>query len=273
MAAHRPDKPTLAELREVVQPPSVLGRANAEHWTGTLYMRRLSIYLTYVLVRTPITANGVTVLMIVTGFLAGPALLLPGLWGPVLAALLAQAQMFLDCSDGEVARWRRTSSPKGIFLDQVGHFAAEGSIGLFLGLRAAGIVAGAETDPVRWWTFAFVGALLTAGIWLNKSLNMMVTVARVNAGLERLPDAPESRAVPATSVLGRLRRAARFLPLHRLYHSIELTLLTLAVGIATVGAADRLAVDRAFVLVMASAIWVVSAGHFAAIWASPRLRA
>ena len=114
----RPASPTLEELRRVVQPDAVMSRAIAEHWTGTLYMRRLSVHLTWLLVRTPISANGVTSLMIVAGFLAGPALLLPGIWGPLLAALLAQFQMFLDCSDGEVARWRRTMSPKGIFLDQ-----------------------------------------------------------------------------------------------------------------------------------------------------------
>ena len=133
MPVQRPTRPTLEELRAVVQPPEVLGRATAEHWTGTLYMRRFSIHLTRLLLRTPITANGVTVLMIIAGVLAGPALLLPGLWGPLLAVLLTQVQMLVDCSDGEVARWRGTSGPRGPFLDQIGHYPAEGSIGLFLG--------------------------------------------------------------------------------------------------------------------------------------------
>lgn len=265
--------PTIAELRAVVQPEGVLSRSNAEHWTGTLYMRRLSIYLTWVLVRTPISANGVTTLMILVGFLAGPALLLPGLWGPVLAALLAQFQMFLDCSDGEVARWRGTSSPKGIFLDQVGHFAAEGSIGLFLGLRAAGFVGGRETDPAVWWAFAFGGAMLTAGIWLNKALNQMVVIARTKAGLDALPDAASSRAVTPGSLLGKLRKLARFVPFHRLYHSIELTLLILVVSLIGSAAPNQLAVDRGLFLVLAVAIWVVIGGHFLAIWNSPRLRA
>ena len=76
----RPKNPTRAQLRQAVQPDEVMARA-AEHWTGTLYMRRLSVNLTYLLVRTSITANGVTVLMILFGVLAGPALLLPGIWG------------------------------------------------------------------------------------------------------------------------------------------------------------------------------------------------
>ncbi len=271
MDGERPSRPTVEQLRAVVHPPEVTDRANAEHWTSATYLRRVSVYVTALLVRTPISANGVTVLMIIAGFLAGPALLIPGIWGPLAAVLLTQLQMLLDCSDGEVARWRRTSSPRGIFLDQIGHFAAEGSIGLFLGLRAAGFVGGAEPDLARSWFFAFVGAVLMAGIWLNKSLNLMVVLARVNAGLDKLPDVPGTRAVPPSSLLGKIRQGARFIPFHRLYHSIELSLLTLAVAVVTTGWTDRLAVDQLFVLVMAVAVWVVIAGHGAAIWLSRRL--
>lgn len=270
MAVGRPQRPTLEELRAVVQPPSVLGRAAAEHWTGTLYMRRFSIHLTRVLLRTPLTANGVTGLMIVAGVLAGPALLLPGLWGPVVAVALTQLQMLLDCSDGEVARWRGTSGPRGPFLDQIGHFTAEGSIGLFLGVRATGWVWG-QGDATSAFAFLAVGALLMAGIWFNKALNLMVPVARLAAGAERLPDAAESKQVAPTTLVGRLRRLARFVPFHRMFHSIELTLVTLAVALAAAPFGSPLAVDRGFVVVMAVAIYVVSVGHGLAIWASPRL--
>ena len=36
---------------------------------------------------------------------------------PILAVLLTQLQLLWDASDGEVARWRGTSSPLGVFLD------------------------------------------------------------------------------------------------------------------------------------------------------------
>ena len=272
MAPDRPKRPTLDELRDFVQPPHIRNRATAEHWTGTLYMRHISIYLTRALIATPISANGVTALMILFGFLAGVALLLPGIWGPVLAVLAAQLQMYIDASDGEVARWRGTSSPKGIFLDQVGHFIAEGSIGLCLGLRAAGLVGG-SAEVAHAWRFAFLGALLMGGIWFNKALNIMVIAARSKADLPSLPDSPEARAVPAAALVGRLRRAARFVPFHRIFHSIELTLLTLAVAIVATLTDTTAAVDRWYVIVLTVAIYLVSLGHFSAIWASPRLRA
>ena len=59
--------PTIAELRAATQPASIFARNSGEHWAGRLYMRRLSPYLTRLLIRTPITANGVTWLMILVG--------------------------------------------------------------------------------------------------------------------------------------------------------------------------------------------------------------
>src|SRR3712207_8912891 len=47
----RPAHPTIAELREVTQPPSVRTRAGAEHWVAAVYLRGLSPYLTRVLLR------------------------------------------------------------------------------------------------------------------------------------------------------------------------------------------------------------------------------
>ena len=141
----RPARPTLEQLRAVAQPPEVRSRKNAEHWTAELYLRHISIYLTSALVRTPISANGVTGLMILSGWAISACLLIPGIWGPLLAVFFSQLQLYFDCSDGEVARWRGTQSPKGIFLDKIGHYTTEGLIPLALGLRclaASGCSAG-----------------------------------------------------------------------------------------------------------------------------------
>src|SRR3954454_22536436 len=132
------DIPSVGQMRSVTQPTAVTARAGAEHWTGTLYMRRISPYLTRLLIPTGITPNGVTWLMIASGGAAGAALLVPGLPGALLAVLLTQLQMLLDCSDGELARWRSSFSATGIFLDKLGHYVAETLIPLGLGVRAAG---------------------------------------------------------------------------------------------------------------------------------------
>ena len=102
--------PTMSEFRAVAQPPEIRARRSAEHWVADLYLRRLSPYLSRALVRLGFTANAVTGLMIVCGWCTAAALLIPGPAGAVLAVVLGQLQMYLDCADGEVARWRRSFS-------------------------------------------------------------------------------------------------------------------------------------------------------------------
>lgn len=257
------DRPTIAELRAVTQPPSVTGRRNAEHWTGDLYQRRLSPYVTRVLLGTAITANGVTVLMILTGAAAGAALLVPGLVGGVLAALLGQLQMLWDCCDGEVARWRQTFSPVGFFLDKLGHTVAESAIPLALGVRADG-----GLDSVGGWTT--LGAVLAVLVLVNKSLNDAVHIARTASGLPRLEDRAEE-AAPRQSAVRRLRSLARFVPFHRAFHSVEMTLLALVAAVVDAVAGDLVG-TRVLVGVLLPLAAVTVVGHLAAILTSSRLR-
>lgn len=264
-------RPSIAEMRAVCQPESVLNRQNAEHWT-TIYVRHLSIYTTRLVVRTSATPNAVTGVMILTGWCIAASLLIPGIWGPVLAVFFGQLQMYLDGVDGEVARWRQQFSPAGIFLDRVAHYTTEGFVGLAFGLRAAGVVGGhpAAVDP---WKFAFLGAILMAGILVNKALNDMVHVARALSGIERLPDTAEAKAVPRTGLIGMARRAVRFLPFHRIFHSVELSLLALVLGVIGLVVHDDGQVFRVAVTVIAVLVWIAVVGHFVAIMASPRVKA
>ena len=254
---------TIEQIREIGQPTSITGRRSAEHWTASLYLRKFSPYLTRALLPTGISANGVTVLMIFTGWAAAAALLIPGLPGAILAALLAQLQMLVDASDGEVARVRGTSGASGIFLDKIGHYTTEGLIPLALGVRAAG---GFSLDSG--WILA--GALLALILTWNKALNDMAESTRYLTRLPKIEDTDEN-AAPRGGVLGTLRTAARFVPFHRIYHSVEMTLIILvaAVGDAITG---DLVVTRALLVVLLPLAALSTLGHALAILASNRLR-
>ena len=264
----RPARPTsIAQLREVTQPPEVRQRANAEHWTASLYLRDVSPYLTWMLLKTSISANGVTGLMILVGWSTALSLLIPGIAGASLALVLGQLQMLVDCSDGEVARWRDQKSPAGIFLDKVGHYSTEALIPVVLGIRAAGWPF-TTPDDYAWTTAGFALALV---IVLNKALNDMVHVSRANSGLEKLSD-HKSEAVPSQRLVARLRRLARFVPFHRLYHSVELTMLVFAASVVGLFFEPLLA-DRVLLLVLLPLAVLALLGHFVAIMASKRVRA
>ena len=53
-------------------------------------------------------------------------------------SLLIQVQILLDCSDGELARWRQQFSPAGIYLDRFAHYVTETLLPIALGIRADG---------------------------------------------------------------------------------------------------------------------------------------
>jgi phosphatidylglycerophosphate synthase len=263
----RPARPgSIAELREVAQPPEVRGRRNAEHWTASLYLRNISPYLTWMLLKTSISANGVTGLMILVGWSTAAALLIPGIWGALLALVLGQLQLLVDCCDGEVARWRRTSSPAGVFLDKVGHYSTEALIPIALGIRAAAWPFEAPEDYL--WTT--LGTLLALIIVLNKALNDMVHVARANAGLAKLADT-HGESAPTHGLIATLRRAARFLPFHRLYHSVELTILAFLAAVLGLFLGQP-SVDRWLVAILVPLAILALFGHFVTIMASRRVR-
>ena len=231
---------------------------------GDLYHRPISPYITRVFLRAGFSANAVTGVMILIGWGAAASLLIPGLPGGILAAVLGQLQMLIDCTDGEVARWRQSMSPTGVFLDKIAHYSTEAFIAIALGVRAAG-----GFDANSGWTL--LGALLAVVLLLNKSLNDFVHVARAYAGL---PKVSESAAVsaPRPGPIATLRRVARFVPFHKLFHSIEMTLLALVAAVIDVFvgnlAATRILVVALFVFAILATI-----GHTIAILSSNRLKA
>jgi len=259
---HRSTRPTIAELRQVTQPPSVRTRAGAEHWVASAYLRDASPYLTRVLLRARFSANGVTWLMISAAAGAAAATTWAGLPGAVLAVLAVQLQMLLDCCDGEVARWRGTSSPRGVYLDRIGHYVAECGIAVALGVRVGGWQLGSVAVSL--------GLLLALLVALNKVENDLVHLARHYAGLSQVSDVDAVKQ-PRGGLLRRARQVARLVPFHRAFHSVELSLLVLLAAVVDAAGADGRATESLLIgLVVAAAVTVV--GHLAAVLSSARLR-
>ncbi len=61
---------SIQQIKSVGQPPEVLNRRVAEHWSGPLYMRKISPYVSKVLLKLGISPTLVTWLMVVSGWLA-----------------------------------------------------------------------------------------------------------------------------------------------------------------------------------------------------------
>jgi hypothetical protein len=99
--------------------------------------------------------------------------------------------------------------------------------------------------------------------------NDLVHVSRHYAGLPQMQDT-ESVRKPTQGLLRTARRAARFVPFHRVFHSVELSLLILVAALLDLWFGGVATQWLLVGLVVAAAVTLV--GHLAAVLASPRLR-
>ena len=252
--------PTGAEIRAVSQPPGLLERRSGEHWVGRLYMRHISVYVTAMLARTPITPNQVTAVMVTAGVSAGALLAIGGLGAAIGAAVLIQIYMLLDCCDGELARWTGKTSIVGVYADRVGHYLTDAALISGLGVRAA------SRHPSGWMVLGLAAALCAI---LGKAETDLVDVARARSGLDPVEDAA---AEPRSRSLGVARRTASMFRVHRILQAMELSVCIVGAAIydAVAGGLTATRVLTAVVAAVAGALVVL---HFVSIVASSRLRA
>ena len=258
--------PPLAELRAVAQPAEHVARYNAEHWAGGLYVRHLSLHATRALLPTGISPNGVTWLMVLVGVAGAAATPFWGLGGPIVCALAMQLQILLDCSDGELARWRQRFSPVGIYLDRIGHYATEAAIPVGLGLRADGYSLSAPLD-VGGWTV--VGLLVCSVVLMNKAFTDLVVVARAKTGRPLLDDVAATTR-PKASGVAAVRRAFGYLPVFRAFVAIEASLLVLAAGVVDTVRGDLVG-THVLLAVMVPLAVLTAGGHLVGVLTSSRL--
>lgn len=226
-------------------------------------MRRLSPYVTRLILPTRLSADAVTGATLVAGLAAAALLTLPGLLPAAGALLLIQLQMLLDCSDGEVARWRRRYSTAGIYLDRLSHYVTETAFPIALGIRADG-----GWDSIGGWTT--LGLLVAVLVLLIRAESALVHVARAESGKPLVADT-EQVAAPRGAGLRSVRRAFKYLPFFRAFVAIEFTLLALAAAVVDSVAGD-LAGSRALLVALLPVAALTAAGHLLAILTSSRLR-
>lgn len=94
--------------------------------------RNITPFITKVLLKTPITANQVTFIMLLTGLVAALMFGFGIRLYAIIGSLLLILQHTLDAVDGEIARYRKTTSLRGKYLDIITHYLTEPA--LFVGI-------------------------------------------------------------------------------------------------------------------------------------------
>ncbi|MGR3218682.1 MAG: CDP-alcohol phosphatidyltransferase family protein [Candidatus Anammoxibacter sp.] len=144
----------------LVNEKQIKTEAGNEHCAGSdtfidkYFNRKISAVITAVLLKTPLTANHVTILNTFIGLLAGFFFTKGGYYNFIVGALIYQLNTIIDHCDGEIARAKNQSSRFGFMLDLLTDGFIAGAImvcigfGLSLSLNnhlyfILGIVAGA----------------------------------------------------------------------------------------------------------------------------------
>ncbi len=250
--------PSVEVLRPVAQPAAVLGRPNAEHWMGRR-LRVVSIHLTRAALRLGVSANAVTGLMIVVGLVAALAFAGSG-WWPLLGVAGIELYLLLDCSDGEIARWNRSESALGVYLDRLGHYLVEAAIPVALALRVSGW-------SVTGWLV--VGMAAAIGVLVSKAETDLVDMARHRSGMALMPD--EARQMRPAG-LARGRQLVSVLPFHRIVHAVEASLL-IAVAVIVDELTDGLTASEVVLVAIAVSAGLTAVLHLVSVLASTRLTA
>jgi len=260
-------RPSLSELREVTQPASTMSRRNAEHWLARIVLRKVSLRVTSLLIRTPVTANQLTGLMIVVGLIAAVPAGLAGFGTAVIAWLLVLGYFLLDLCDGEVARWHKQTSVTGVYLDRVGHYIVEAAL-----LTAYGVRAGGQ----QWGMWSTLGAITALLAILVKAETDLVDVARARKGLPVVQDGAAAdtgvdAATPRNSAMAGIRRVVSKLHLHQITGALESSaLLVVAAGYDVIRGGDQgVKVFAGLMFVVAATMAVL---HLVSILASRRLQ-
>jgi phosphatidylglycerophosphate synthase len=137
------------------------------------FNRRTSLPISIALIRTPLTANQLSVALVAVGFYSAWLFSLGHYWTGVLGAFLSLAASVLDGCDGEIARLKYQESALGCWIETFGDYSYY--LAIFVGLTVG---AAARTG---WPGFYWLGAIALAGTLLSFAL-LIYLRSRITAG-------------------------------------------------------------------------------------------
>lgn len=130
--------------------------------TVARFNRRLSLPISVALIRTPLSANQLSVILVAIGFYSAWLFSLGHYWTGVLGALLSLAASVLDGCDGEIARLKYQESALGCWIETFGDYSYY--IAIFIGL-SLGAVKQTHADVFYWLGgAALAGTLVTLAL-------------------------------------------------------------------------------------------------------------
>jgi phosphatidylglycerophosphate synthase len=165
----------VARDEELPHAEATIRRATYKDTDATLarFNRRLSLPISVALIRTPITANQLSLVLVAIGFYSAWLFSLGHYWTGVAGALLSLAASVLDGCDGEIARLKYQESALGCWIETFGDYSYY--IAIFIGL-SVGAARQTRSDAFYW-----IGAAALAGTLVTFAL-LIYLRSRITGG-------------------------------------------------------------------------------------------
>jgi phosphatidylglycerophosphate synthase len=151
----------VVEPERLPEAEAIVRRSTFKETDATVarFNRKISLPISVALIRTPLTANQLSVMLVALGFYSAWLFSLGHYWTGVLGASLSLAASVLDGCDGEIARLKYQESAVGCWIETFGDYSYY--IAIFIGLTL-GAVRDTRAEIFYWLGgAALVGTLLT----------------------------------------------------------------------------------------------------------------
>jgi phosphatidylglycerophosphate synthase len=137
------------------------------------FNRRISLPISVALMRSPLTANQLSLILVAIGVYAAWLFSLGHYWTGVLAAALSVAASVLDGCDGEIARLKYQESALGCWIETIGDYMYY--VAIFIGLTVGAV---RQTGAAA---FHWIGGLALAGT-LTTLILLIFLRSRITSG-------------------------------------------------------------------------------------------
>jgi len=160
---------------DLPQAEQTIRRASYKDTDNTLarWNRRVSLPISVALIRTPLTANQLSVMLVAIGFYSAWLFSLGHYWTGVLGGFLSLAASVLDGCDGEIARLKYQESALGCWIETFGDYSYY--IAIFVGLTIGAV------RITAWPVFYWLGAMALLGTLIAFAL-LIYLRSRITAG-------------------------------------------------------------------------------------------
>lgn len=121
--------------KQILDSLPVKKNSNSSWWVK-LWVRKVSFFFTFIFINLGLSPNSVSVLSIFITLVAVFCYMIPNMTCVIVAVILVNFWLVLDCVDGNIARCRKVKTAYGEFVDDIGGYFTVGFIYLAIGVCA-----------------------------------------------------------------------------------------------------------------------------------------